>query len=107
MGTVDQAVATEHASGVIKYPRPRLNRMIDNAIGYGHVFVEYRHGGRLQVAMLEAQGHIPSEGRLATLAVSILHRQSGVSPSAVRIVQASGTWQEIPSWTGQWFPTPD
>lgn len=108
MGTVDQAAATEHAGGVIKYPRPRLNRMIDNAIGHGEVLVEYRRPGqRLEyMVTVEAQGTIPPEPKVAELAAGVL-RRAGVNPAEVRVVWARGTWQEIPSWTGEWFPTPD
>ena len=93
----------------IKYPRPKLNRIIDFAIGYGDVMVEFRHKGyaRLQLVTIEAQGHMPQEQEIARRAAAILRKQAKVSPEAVRIVQAAGTWQEIPSWTGEWFPTPD
>lgn len=108
MGAVDQEDTAADPRGVIKYPRPRLNRMIDNAIGYGEVLVEYRRpGNRLEyMVTVEAHGHIPPEPQVATLAAGIL-RKAGVNPAEVRVVWARGTWQEIPSWTGEWFPTPD
>lgn len=90
--------------GPIKYPRPAINRMVDAAIGSGMVLVAVLlPGDDEQYAFdLSAAGTFPPERSLAGLALEVL-RKSGVTPQMVRLVQARGTWQEVPSWTGQWF----
>jgi hypothetical protein len=89
---------------VIAYPRPRINRMVDHAIGCGEILVEYERADRPHphnVTVLAA-GTIPPEYQVAAEAASVI-RKTGVNPVRVRVLWARGTWQEIPQWTGQWF----
>jgi hypothetical protein len=78
--------------------------MVDAAIGSGMILVAVLlPGDEEQYAFdLSAAGTFPPEQSLACLALEVL-RKAGMNPQMVRLVQARGTWQEVPSWTGRWF----
>jgi hypothetical protein len=78
--------------------------MIDQAIGYGQLLIEcvMPDDDRVAQFKIDACGTIPSEQYVIDRAAQVL-RDNGLNPEGVRIVWSSGTWQETPTWTQQWY----
>lgn len=85
--------------------RDAMNRMVDMAIGYGVVFVEYKDLslGISRTAELPFCGTLYAEDVLASLAAKAIRRfLPEANPVAVRLVMLRGTWSESPLWTRHW-----